>query len=218
MANLNRQQQAAYLASDVLNFQHSYECVEGKYLTYKLEQVSATPYVVKIVNIGEKTNKDIISLTLSPDAVTIKNLIPSGEGDKLPDKYIHKSKGILITTHTQAASLVALPEFLNSAIGATNNNMISPKWLFLAVLLERLEVTHESIESKARVKKFKQSDIAWSFSECINLSKTNDLPKAVIQLFEAEFNKIPVEIRKPFETVTVKSTEVKDTKEINSAK
>ncbi|HAJ63154.1 MAG TPA: hypothetical protein DCP31_31240, partial [Cyanobacteria bacterium UBA8543] len=197
--------------SDVLNFQYAYECVEGRYLTYKLEQISSSPYVVKVVNIGEKKNIDVMSITFETGKLTIKSLMTE-KGKKLPDKYIHTWKGIEIGTHIQAVARIALPNFMSNVVEATNNNMISPQWMFVATLLQRLRINYDSLTDRAICEEFTGSDVAWTFAECVRLSEGNNLPPQVIKMFKAEFNRIPEDIRKPFEVVNAEVSEVKETK------
>lgn len=220
MTKLNVSQKIATLAG--LSFQYNHRFTQkgksdDRYLVYEAIEVSKIPYCVKIVNIGEKKTMDILSITLHPNKLEIKSEIKEEIGDKLTNKDIHDWGKHSITTHYRCVSLVVLPAMIEASIEATSANLVSPKWLFLSCLMERLKAEEQlDLTDKFSLKDFNQSDIAWSLTQCVQISERHSLPS--VKLFKSELNKIPEDVRKPFETIDVDADEVPVVKHIEQVK
>lgn len=214
MSKLTRQQQSSFLMSEVLDYSCVIEATEGKYLMYSLKQTSSNPFSVQISNVGEKTNKPIVQLTLMEDSVKVKKLVDDSTGDKLPDKYVFLKDGLHIASHSMAIEAIALPYFLETAIQASQKNLVAVQWLFMSLLCTRLQVEYTSTNEKATTKPFTVTDIAWSFANCIDLAIQHNLPTPIVDMLKADFAQVPEDVRAPFEKVL--NTIAVETKELPS--
>lgn len=214
---LTRQQQSSYLMSEVLDYSCVIETQEGKYLMYSLKQISSNPFSVSIINVGEKTSKAIISITLVDNSIKVKKLVSDEEGNKLPDKYVFMKDGLHIASHTQVIESVVLPYFMDTALVAASKNMVAVQWLFISLLCMRLDIQHTSLSDKSTVKPFTLSDIAFATSSTLELAKKHLFPKPIVEMLEADFLKLPEDVRTLFVTQDAVTTDVVESLPIDTA-
>lgn len=178
---------------------YTIETSKGKYLLYRLFQTSSNPYSVTIQNVGEKTSKSVISLTLMEDSIKVEKLVLGEKADKLPNKYVFKKNGLHLTSHSQVIESIVLPYFLNTALIPGTKNLIAAQWLFISLLCTRLEIQHTSLSDKSTVKPFNMSDMAFALSGCVELAEKHQFPSPIVDMLKADFAQLPEDIRKPFE-------------------